>query len=452
MGLLLPAELQLQIFSFLERHDLKAVRAVCRAFRDNASPHLFKSALVCARYRALSTLKLISLHESYRKYVKEIIFDGSVYLKSFTLSSDRYRAEADHHEGLRVGFSREKFLRHGRYKQLYEEQEEMRKDGVLLMEVARALEWLPNVSSVIYSPGPRTVPIEAKLVRDLLPRGVASELDVLDADYTETSQHGIHHLIAAAHMTQYTGIREFRIDALDEASDSEMLHVPGIEFTIAAFQFPSPDHIEAGKFFFSNLHKLDINLSLCAREARLSPLDFAPLDMLANFSTLLTEAADLQELSLNITHWRASAGSMYGHIVGTDKALFPYLGLGATWKFLRVLRLGGVYTSEPQLLGFVSRHKDTLSEAHFTHCSLVEGIWANVVDEIVYGTEIFPFSLHFVNETDIEGTPFHALDPEHWIKWQYVGRILKNREGQRYYESSTTTLSVYARREQQAEE
>jgi hypothetical protein len=42
----------------------------------------------------------------------------------------------------------------------------MRKDYVLLMETARALEWMPNISTLVYSAGPHTLPIETKLVRD----------------------------------------------------------------------------------------------------------------------------------------------------------------------------------------------------------------------------------------------------------------------------------------------
>jgi hypothetical protein len=97
MGFDLPAELQIHIFSFLERYDVKNVRRVCRKFRDNASPHVFNTALVCTRYRALSVLKLMSLHESYRTYIKELVFDGSVYSRVLASSWDLYRNNVRHY-------------------------------------------------------------------------------------------------------------------------------------------------------------------------------------------------------------------------------------------------------------------------------------------------------------------------------------------------------------------
>lgn len=76
---LLPAELQLQIFTYLHGPDVKAARAVSRTLRDNATPALFRSIVACARYQAMGAYQKISLHSIYSNYVKEIIFDGSVY-------------------------------------------------------------------------------------------------------------------------------------------------------------------------------------------------------------------------------------------------------------------------------------------------------------------------------------------------------------------------------------
>lgn len=76
---LLPAELQLEVFSNLDNSDLKAARAVSRKLRDNASPALFRSTVACARYVAMGSYQNISLNPLLQKYVKEIVFDGSVY-------------------------------------------------------------------------------------------------------------------------------------------------------------------------------------------------------------------------------------------------------------------------------------------------------------------------------------------------------------------------------------
>jgi hypothetical protein len=112
MGLTeLPAELQIQIFSYLERPDLKAARGVSRKFRDNASPNLFTSVVACARYLALSAMQKTSLHPIYQKYVKELVFDGSVYNSALASQFERYKSRADQCPEISIGFGWEQYKR-----------------------------------------------------------------------------------------------------------------------------------------------------------------------------------------------------------------------------------------------------------------------------------------------------------------------------------------------------
>jgi hypothetical protein len=90
---LLPAELQIEIFSHLENIDLKAARAVSRQLRNNASPALFRSIVACARYVALGTFQKISLDLVLQKYVKEIVFDGSVYNREVAIHQNVYESQ-----------------------------------------------------------------------------------------------------------------------------------------------------------------------------------------------------------------------------------------------------------------------------------------------------------------------------------------------------------------------
>ena len=76
---LLPAEIQIEIFTYLEGSSLKAVRGVCRAFRDNAEPTLFRYVIASARYQSLGAFQKISLFPIFQKHVREIVFDGSLY-------------------------------------------------------------------------------------------------------------------------------------------------------------------------------------------------------------------------------------------------------------------------------------------------------------------------------------------------------------------------------------
>lgn len=107
----LPAELQIQIFGYLERPDLKAARGVSRKFRNNASPNLFTSVVACARYLALSAMQKISLHPIYQKYVKELVFDGSVYSGAFASKFERYKEQANKCAEVDSGFGWEHIKR-----------------------------------------------------------------------------------------------------------------------------------------------------------------------------------------------------------------------------------------------------------------------------------------------------------------------------------------------------
>jgi hypothetical protein len=102
---LLPAELHLEVFSHLQNSDLKAVRAVSRRLRDNASPALFHSIIACARYEALGAFQNISTHPVLQKYVKEIVFDGSVYHPDLANSLDLYTIQNKQHGHLSASSS-----------------------------------------------------------------------------------------------------------------------------------------------------------------------------------------------------------------------------------------------------------------------------------------------------------------------------------------------------------
>jgi hypothetical protein len=75
----LPAELHFQIFDYLHPSDVKSARAVSKKFRDNATPSLFCSIVACPRYQALGAYQNVSLHSIYSGYVKELVFDGTMY-------------------------------------------------------------------------------------------------------------------------------------------------------------------------------------------------------------------------------------------------------------------------------------------------------------------------------------------------------------------------------------
>jgi hypothetical protein len=67
-----PAKIQLEIFVHLSLCDLKAVQYAPKELRANA-------AVVGARYHTLDTFQRIAKYATLSRYVRELIFDDSVY-------------------------------------------------------------------------------------------------------------------------------------------------------------------------------------------------------------------------------------------------------------------------------------------------------------------------------------------------------------------------------------
>lgn len=86
----LPAELQIEILSYLDASEVKAARTVSRSFRDTAAPERFKSIVACARYQGLGGFQRIATHPVYGGYIREIVFDGTVFMKNLAWNDDVY--------------------------------------------------------------------------------------------------------------------------------------------------------------------------------------------------------------------------------------------------------------------------------------------------------------------------------------------------------------------------
>ncbi|KAH7130633.1 hypothetical protein B0J11DRAFT_578155 [Dendryphion nanum] len=432
----LPSELQILIFSYLNCKDLKTARQLCQKCDQNASPALFNTAVACARYQALGTLKKISLHSILPKYVKEIHFDGSVYNKLIAESEQTYCSLENEHVPDAPGNLFHKRNRWRRYRELFNEQEEVRNSLILLHETSRALDLLPNVKTVVYSPHPLQVPSEAKLMRYILPRGITDRYAMSSwKEHLVTSQHGIHHVLGAIHQSQYTGIREFKVlaSSSDQASSTEL--------TIFVFDMDS-QFAEAAPFFFNLLEKVELNLSLSFPTGARGALGDGQTQ-LANLGALLTTAANLRDLTLNFYHWKTSMSQMYGHI--TSSPLYSSLGLDAVvWAHLQSLCLGGVYAEEEHITSLITRHENTLRKLEFSYCSLCSGLWANIVDAVLSQEDIVSFSIYRVNETTVKDKLFENMPDTEREYWQFEGR-LRVCDGQREFDEPLHK-TVYASR------
>jgi hypothetical protein len=295
----------------------------------------------------------------------------------------------------------------------------MKNSEVLLHTIARALEWMPNVSSIVYSPNARPIPIERKDMRDLLPRSHT-------CDFTPWN-HAFSYLIAAIFMSDYKGIRELRIEKSAEGVEST-------SFSLSMFDLPQEQAVLAARHLFQGLHKLELNMALFDGGSK-----SGIKEQLANLAKLLVAAKGLRHLAFHIPYWTPSTCVNYGHIWPHREPYFRSLGLGATWRELQSLSLEGIHADEQDFRDIIRRHKDTLRALAFQKCLLCTGIWAEIADEVVFSSSIVSFTINFVNETDDDPTE-SALAYKRAPKiWGYEGHLIISKDGERSFVSACPT-------------
>lgn len=87
---MLPTELVVDIFSYLEQRELKAIRLVCIPFETLASPLLFTKAYIAARRGVIDVFKQITSHPVLSNYIREVIYDASWFEPSVAASLENF--------------------------------------------------------------------------------------------------------------------------------------------------------------------------------------------------------------------------------------------------------------------------------------------------------------------------------------------------------------------------
>jgi hypothetical protein len=300
--------------------------------------------------------------------------------------------------------------------------------------MARALEWTQNVSAIVYSPCAHMIPVEAKVVRDLLPRDFRSNnrpfSGVLQGRFFAWSEHPFRQLIGAIYTAQYTKVRELRVEAFNEGDR-------GTPFTLDFLDCSNADDLQAGQYLFQHLEKCELNLKVWALRdtSTISNINNSSTQRFENLNMLLAGANDLQHLALHITAWQVDDSLAPISGLRQDQAMFSCLGLSKTWSKLRSLSLEGIDASEDDFLDIILRHKDTLATLVLRNCSLLVGTWANIVDEVVYSSGIFPFVLSRVNEMYVLAGPGVVQSADELEEWKYEGHVEVSDDGERRFVS-----------------
>jgi hypothetical protein len=247
-----------------------------------------------------------------------------------------------------------------RYKELYIEQEDLKASGILLQTLARALEWTTNVTSIVYSPCSHLVPVETKIVRDLIPRGLADP-PLFFQNFTNSLENPFRQLIGAIYVAQYTGVRELRVEPSRDEEE-------GTPFDLANFDFHNAVDFKAGQHLFKRLQTCELNFKSWARE-----VEIGENQNFTNLSKMLATANDLRRLSVHFTECRSDQDALRMMRIYPRHTMVLRLGLDKTWTKLRSLSLGGIHAGEEQLLDFIQRHRYTITKLSFREYSLYAG-------------------------------------------------------------------------------
>lgn len=295
----------------------------------------------------------------------------------------------------------------------------MRDDGVLLQSLARGLQNMQNISSIVYSPHQHHIPVERKALSGLPPRGALRNLS--PSSRFTPPDHPFRQLIGAIFLTGYTGIRQLTIRA--HTKDEEDARFWPAVFSLAMFTFPDPNDLRAGQHLF--LHLTRVHMSVCLGVNSVpDTLSTARLQQLENFAKLLQTAKDLRHLSLSVLDMRYS-------VFASEHVLFGSIGLRETWLRLRSLSLEGMSANKEDVMEMITQHKDTLRALHLSDFILCTGNWEDIVNEVVFNASMIDtFTLHQVNEgfTVFDNGTFADRN-----SLRFGGELIVGQDGERHF-------------------
>jgi hypothetical protein len=231
------------------------------------------------------------------------------------------------------------------------------------------------------------------------------------------------------------------VEAFDESDR-------GTPFTFDFLDCPNVHDLQAGQYLFQHLEKCALNVKVWPSQdtSIIWSLGDNGTNRFAHLSTLLAAANDLRYLVIRITVWQWNDSHAPSSGLRHDQAMFSRLGLLKTWSKLQSLCLEGIDANEEDFLDIMSRHKNSLSTLVLRNCSLCVGIWANIVDEVVYSTGIFPFVLSRVNEVQIPAGIGVTQSSEGLEEWKYEGRVEVLDDGERKFVSRSMSTSYIQHR------
>jgi F-box-like len=347
----LPTELLLEIFGLVDKADLKSLRLVSRRFNGIAPSILFMSVNASPHAEDLEVLRLISEHQAFRHYVREIVY-FEVYFHPRGLSEppdDGSPADPTLQPDVHVSIIAAALAKMPK-----------------LRDLILKNHWLPprDDPGYIYSDeemddvavyGPRTsrhFPTTAGV-----PYGIPVERYAhgrpVDFDYG----FGIMcHALAISDVR----LRSFSVDYVREYDlydERDHLFPGGLH--LATFSSMSLRDLKYACNAFRNFRQISLGLSwdflfICSKRTHRG--------VKGNLPKILAAAQDLEELKLDFGDKRQELPLKY--VLGTN-----------TWPRLRSLYLRSNHVDEKDLADLLYRHRETLKSLHLWWICLKNGDW-----------------------------------------------------------------------------
>jgi hypothetical protein len=152
----LPVEIIVLIFSFLSPKHIKEARLVCKAFCWYSSQYLIDTVFAGSQTNTLQRLEEIATHDIFRKTVTTVVYSTCSLSRNYATVDEYY----EHLQELQEHPLRSKDtiptkeqceVYWGKYRELYDDQVRVLRDGSDKTRITMALQSMPNVKHLVLS-------------------------------------------------------------------------------------------------------------------------------------------------------------------------------------------------------------------------------------------------------------------------------------------------------------
>lgn len=343
----LSNETLLSIFDYLDRKDLRAVRLVCHQFLHSGDTLLYQVVYFSPRRPSMWALSNISQHEFFKKTVKHVIYDDTQLVRALinwkvfhpALPSSASDAEA------RRAFNL--------YRQLFDEQESILRNGEDILVLRNALACLPNLEKISVTGGPSRHPRGGTYFQEgAQAQRFASTLYGLsywsyhDSDeerYQFWDRRPFHHLLKALESAKVQ-LKDLHIGNTWNSITAEPIRmgIPLSSLRDVDF-FDNRNFLTVCKNAFAHLTSLDLQIDVHGRALGHEYYD-GDMD---NLFEILPFTKRLTSLSLGFTNFCLHADDTLNVLVNK-------------WPALHSVRFRNMEVTVVDLLDFFETHKATL--------------------------------------------------------------------------------------------